>query len=184
MSFRKYAGDYRLENVPGRSGKLRTVAVYKGDGYGFSADDGELRRAKPQLIGCVLLFWLSQLIALSLNTRCARCMWVLMPQAFALLAFGFVTVGVWMLLRARLPMTREYAERMRDRFSGGALMAMLLNGAALIGSLIAAVMFRNELMLPADIIFVVLLALAQAACVLCFVRRSCVEVRVSAAKPE
>lgn len=184
MSFRKYAGDYGLENVPGKSGKLKTVAVYKGAGYEFVSAEGTLSRARPVLAVCAVAFWAAQLLALSLNTRCARCMWMLMPQGFSLLAFGFVTVGVWMLLRAKPPMTREYAERMRDRFSGGALMAMLLNGAALIGALIAAVMFRGELMLPADIIYIIMLAAAQAACVVCFMRRSCLEIRVISKESE
>ena len=177
MSFRKYAGDYRLENVPDKSGKLKTVAVYKGDGYGLSASPEETAAARPVVIACVLLFWAAQFIALMLNTRCARCMWVLMPQGFALLAFGFATVGAWMFLRAKEPMTREYAERMRDRVSGGSFMAMVLNGAALIGSLIAAILYRDELYIPQDVVYIAMLALAQGACVYSFLNRKTAEIR-------
>ncbi len=184
MSFRKYAGDYRLENVTGRSGKLKTVAVYKGDGYAFAASPEELSAVKPVVIACVLLFWAAQFVALLLNTRCARCMWVLMPQAFALLAFGFATVGAWMFLRAQVPMTREYAERMRDRFSGGSFMAMMLNGAALIGAIIAAFLYRDELFIPQDVVYIAMLTLAQGACVYSFINRKTTDVRAIPADGE
>ncbi len=177
MSSRKYANDYRLENIETKSGKLKTVAVYGGASYVFEAGAETLAAAKKQLAGCVLVFWIAQFTALFLNTRCARCMWVIMPQAFALLAFGFVSVAVWMLIRAEDKMTREYAQKTRDRFSGGALMAMLLNGTALIGSLIAAVMFRKELYLPADIFYITLTALAQAVCIFAFIKRDVVKIR-------
>ncbi len=184
MSFRKYAGDYGLENVPGKSGKLKTVAVYKGADYVLESTQEDVRSAKPYLGGCVIIFWLAQLGALSMSTYCARCMWVSMPQAFSLLAFGFATVGVWMLLRAKNPMTREYAERMRDRFTGGSFMAMLLGGAALIGGLLAAALSPERLMLPQDVFYLILLALALAAAVFCFVRRNILSVRVSQEKSE
>lgn len=177
MSFRKYVGDYRLENVPDKSGKLKTVAVYKGDGYDFSASDEEVSAVRPLMIACVLLFWAAQFIALLLNTRCARCMWVLMPQGFSLLAFGFATVGVWMFLRAQVPMTREYAERMRDRFSGGSFMAMMLNGAALIGALIAVFLYRDELNVPHDAVYIAMLFLAQGACICSFLNRRITDIR-------
>lgn len=177
MSSRKYANDYRLENIETKSGKLKTVAVYSGASYMFEASSETLATAKKQLTGCVLVFWIAQFTALFLNTRCARCMWVIMPQAFALLAFGFVSVAVWMLIRAEDKMTREYAQNIYNRFSGGSLMAMLLNGAALIGSLIAAVMFRNELYLPADIFYITLTAVAQAVCIFCFIKRYVVRIR-------
>ncbi|MBE6758508.1 MAG: hypothetical protein E7554_00265 [Ruminococcaceae bacterium] len=177
MSFRKYVGDYRLENVPDKSGRLKTKAVYKGDGYELSASPEDTAAAKPLMIVCVLLFWAAQLVALLLNTRCARCMWVLMPQAFALLAFGFASVGAWMFLRAQAPMTREYAERMRDRFSGGSFMAMILNGAALIGAVIAAFLYKDELFIPQDIVYIAMLTLAQGACVYSFINRKAADVR-------
>jgi len=177
MSFRKYAGDYRLENVPGKSGKLKTVAVYKGDGYGFSAPAEEIAAARPMMIVGVLLFWAAQFTALLLNTRCARCMWVLMPQAFSLLAFGLATVGAWMFLRAKVPMTREYAERMRDRVSGGSFMAMLLNGAALIGAIIAVFLYKDELNIPQDVVYIAMLVLAQGAGVYGFLNRKITDIR-------
>lgn len=177
MSSRKYVNDYRLENVETKSGKLKTVPVYRGSSYVFEAEGETLAAAKKQLAGCVLVFWIAQVTALFLNTRCSRCMWVLMPQAFSLLAFGIASVGVWMLLRADDKMTREYAQKTRDRVSGGTLMGMLLNGTALIGSIIAAVMYRKELKLPADIFYITMLVLAQTACVVSFFRRSAVKIR-------
>lgn len=35
MVSRKYAGDYRLENVKDKNGKLVTKAVYRGEIFGF-----------------------------------------------------------------------------------------------------------------------------------------------------
>lgn len=182
MSSRKYAGDYRLENVPGRSGKLKTVAVYRGAEYFLQFRPELFAALRQQIKIAVGVYWVSQLASFLLNTRLARCAWVVMPQAFSLLPFGYLTVGVMMLMKAQEPMTREYAEKMRDRFSGGSLIASVFCGAAFIGALVGAIILRAELKTASDIIYIILLAISLAACVVCFRGRRCVQIK--AQEPE
>jgi hypothetical protein len=47
---RKYVGDYRLENVPDRRGKLKTVPVYRGPLFRFKAQEKRLAVAKRRLL--------------------------------------------------------------------------------------------------------------------------------------
>ncbi|MBE6753499.1 MAG: hypothetical protein E7559_03980 [Ruminococcaceae bacterium] len=177
MSFRKYAGDYRLENIPDKKGVLKTEVVYRGAYYRFTGSAEELASAKPRLVVGGLLFCIAQIISVTLNTRCARCMWVILPQSFAILAGALMAAGIWTLLRAPERMTREYAEKTHNRINGGSLMAMLLSGAAFISSVISAIVYRAELMLPADIFYIILLFVSALGAAYCFVNRRASAIR-------
>ena len=47
---RKYVGDYRLENVPDRRGKLKTVPVYRGLLFRFKAEESKVKAAKSRCL--------------------------------------------------------------------------------------------------------------------------------------
>ena len=50
MVSRKYASDYRLENIEGKNGKIVTKPVYRGDLFGFLKPTEEIKRLKTIFI--------------------------------------------------------------------------------------------------------------------------------------
>ena len=140
MVSRKYAADYRLENVRDKNGRLKTVAVYKGRYYRFSAKPETVQR-EGRLFA--LLTGLSALLfvgALFLNSALTRQMYVLMPFLFAMLPLGYQTVAVYYILTAPDTFTRERNDKMHDRLAKCTLFVALFSGASLVGSAIACLL--------------------------------------------
>lgn len=170
MISRKYTGDYRLENQTEADGTIKTVPVYRGAYYVFEFE--KKRTYAIRLYGaCALVFWVAVLTGLLLNTRCARSLWVVFPQVLSLLPAGYASVGIWDMIKAPDQMIREKAEHVRDRISGGALAALILASASVIGSGVTAALYWEELILPADAFYIIMQLAAVAALTIMFINR-------------
>lgn len=137
MVNKKYAADYRLENVRDKNGRLKTVAVYKGRYYRFSAEPATVRREGrlyAALTGLSLLLFAAVLF---LNSPLLRQMYVLMPFLFGMLPLGYLTVAVYYILTAPEKFTRERNDKMHDRIAKCTLFLAIFSGASVIGSAIA-----------------------------------------------
>lgn len=137
MVNKKYAADYRLENVRDKHGRLKTVAVYKGPHYAFKAKAETVRRTARLFAWltalCVLLF----AGALCLNSALMRQMYVLMPFLCCMLPLGYLTVAVYYILTVPAQFTRERNDKMHDRIAKTTLFVAIFSGASVGGSLIA-----------------------------------------------
>ena len=169
MASHKYLGDYRLENVE-KNGKLKTVAVYRGRYYRFINPEA-LRKDRTRLIVSAAVFWLAQLVALTVPSDWAHLMFVIMPMVFAMLPFWFASMGIYTAFAVRPPLRRDQAEKVESRFSGGSLIAALLSGASFTGSFVA--FFTHTQAHPAgDVIFALCAAAQTAGAIVCFTARS------------
>ena len=166
MVSRKYAADYRLENVRDKNGRLKTVAVYKGRYYRFSENPETVRR-EGRLFA--LLTGLSVLLfvgALFLNSTLTRQMYVLMPFLFSMLPLGYQVVAVYYILTAPDAFTRERNDKMHDRLAKCTLFVSLFSGASLIGSAIACLVGIVTLDVQGIIFFVAATGLLLSALVM------------------
>ena len=173
MASHKYLKDYRLENVE-KNGKLRTIAVYRGQYYRF-LNPGALRRERVRLLVCTAVFWLCELAALTVRTRFGHYAFVILPMALAMLPFWFASMGVTAALRygsGDQLMKRETAEKLESRFAGGSVIAALFTGASLIGS-VFAFFLAGRVFSAGDAVFVLCAAAQTAAAVACFQTRGC-----------
>ena len=169
MASHKYVGDYRLENVE-KNGKLKTVAVYRGKYYRF-VNPAALSADRVKLLVCAGVFWLAQLIALTLPSDWAHLVFVIMPMVFSLLPFWFVSMGLYTAFIASPPLRSEQAEKVETRFAGGSLIAAALSGASFTGSFVA--FFTHIRIHPVnDVIFAFCAAAQVAAAIVCFMARS------------
>lgn len=170
MSSRKYAGDYRLENVE-RGGKLKAVAVYRGKRYRL-ADRAAFERVMPRLIGLATAFWLAQLIALLLRTQCAHIIYVIMPMVFAMLPFWMACKAIYSAVSGSRGtyFTREQSDKLQSRLAGGSVIAAALTGASFIGTFVYFVS-SGSVPTAADIAFALCTAVQTAAGALCFTQR-------------
>ena len=89
MVSRKYASDYRLENVEGKNGKIVTKPVYRGDLFGFSKSKEEVKRLKVIFIATTIIEWCLYFSSVLINTRAGRALYVSLP----FLAVAFPLLG-------------------------------------------------------------------------------------------
>lgn len=137
---RKYVQDYRLENRMSKDGKVRTVPVYKGDWFDFTADPAAVARAKvtyPALIAAsgVLLLYL-----LIFTNHMGNQWYVVLPAAFSLIFWFFAVLSTYRLLTAKGPVTREHKDKLHDRMAPMTLIFTVLLGLCTVGSVTGIVL--------------------------------------------
>ncbi len=137
MGARKYAGDYRLENVPGRKGKLRTVPVYRGARFRFSSPPERLRSAKRRCLLCHSAASVGLLIPMLLTVEMLRRWYVLLPLVLCLLPAAGLWRSVYRLFTARETVIREHKEQMQEQLAGAGVALMILAGLSLLGQIAA-----------------------------------------------
>lgn len=138
MGIRKYTDDYRLENRPGKNGKLKTVAVYRGDYYDYAQPQEVLTRMKRiygVLSGAAVVFEALLLIFTSLLPGDFRP--AALPMALLLLPMFFTVRAVYTLFTCTAPLIREQADRLGKGLPPGALFQTIL-AFAVFGILLAS----------------------------------------------
>ena len=159
MVARKYLGDYRLENrTDPRTGKIKTVPVYRGPWFAFAADRDTVRRAKRLYTALSALSALLFLLVLFLNAPSGRAIYVMLPFAAMVFPIFFCLAGCQRLLTAREKVTREHADKIQTRFTNCAFMMALLSAISTAGHLLYWFRFGMRLL---DV-----LSLASAAAIL------------------
>ena len=134
MVARKYLEDYRLENrTDPKSGKVKTIPVYRGAWFAFAADERTVRRARrlyPALSAlCAALFLLVMLI----NAPSGHAVYVMLPFAAMVFPIFFCLAGSRRLLLAKDKVTREHADKIQKRFTSSAFMMALFSGISAAG---------------------------------------------------
>ncbi len=133
MVSRKYVGDYRLENVPDRRGKLRTVPVYRGPLFRFKADKKTLDRAKKRSLLLTAAASAALLVTLLLRADILSRVYVVMPLVLAILPAALLWAGLYRLFTAGEAVQRDKSDRIHNRFAGWSVVLMALAGLSLIG---------------------------------------------------
>ena len=142
MVSRRYVGDYRLENVKDKNGKLVTKPVYKGKYYVFEKSAEEVRRGVRTLAACAAVAILTLLTGLLFvgNKGFTAQFYTLIPMVICTLPLAYLCVAVYYLLTSKPPVTRERKEKMSDRVSKCALILLLMAGWNLSGTLLAFIL--------------------------------------------
>ncbi|MBO5077872.1 MAG: hypothetical protein J5584_09795 [Clostridia bacterium] len=142
MVSRRYVGDYRLENVKDKNGKLVTKPVYKGKYYVFEKSAEEAGRGIRSLTACAVLAVLTLVLGLALvgNKGFASQYYTVLPMVICTLPLAYLCVAVYYLLTSKLPVIRERKEKMSDRVAKCSFVTMLLAGWNLSGILLAFVL--------------------------------------------
>ena len=172
---RKYAQDYRLDHVLRPSGRLKTVAVYDGPRFTFTASDARLAQARvwvPLLTGlCSLLtFYL-----LWFSPDVKNVWYAILPACFSVVSLAFVWASVFRFLTAKPPVTRECRDRSGRRFGPACLITAILHGLCAVGSTVY--LFLNAAFGLSQILYALAAALGCAAALTLFLRRGVLAMR-------
>lgn len=115
MVSRKYADDYRLENMETESGKTVTKPVYRGDLFNFSRREEEMLGVRRTFLKTVVIEWLVYFLCLLINCDKTRTAYVSLP----LIAVAFPLLGessiIFLMLKRRNDYKREEKDRISER---------------------------------------------------------------------
>ncbi len=115
MVSRKYAGDYRLENVRNKNGKLVTKAVYRGEIFGFERPEEEVRRTRRIFLVSTVCEWVFLIAFLFINSDKGRVMYVSLPMIAAAFPLLGQSDTVGLLYRKSGEYKREEKDRVTER---------------------------------------------------------------------
>ena len=140
MVSRKYVGDYRLENVPDRRGKLKTVPVYRGPLFRFKAEESKVKAAKRR---CLLLTFLETA--------------AVMPLVLCILPTVLLWMGLYNLFTAGETVPRDRCDRIHNRFAGWSVVLLVLSAFSMIGQITAYIGSSTAENVPVTICTVVIM---------------------------
>ncbi len=135
MVSRKYVGDYRLENVPDRRGKLKTVPVYRGPLFRFSADEKTLKTAKRRVLALTAVLTAALLVTLLLPSELLQRLYVVMPLVLSIIPAMLLWTGVYHLFTAGPAVPRDKCDKIHNRFAGWSVVLTALSALSLFGQL-------------------------------------------------
>lgn len=137
MVSRKYVGDYRLENITDRRGKLKTVPVYRGPLFRFKAEGKTLKIAKRRLLLLTALATAALLVTMLLRSQLLTRIYVVMPLVLSILPAVLLWMGVYNLFTAGESVRRDQSDRIHNRFAGWSVVLIVLSVFSLAGQIIA-----------------------------------------------
>ena len=137
MVSRKYVGDYRLENITDRRGKIKTVPVYRGPLFRFKAEGKTLKIAKRRLLLLTALATAALLVTMLLHSQLLTRIYVVMPLVLSILPAVLLWMGVYNLFTAGESVRRDQSDRIHNRFAGWSVVLIVLSVFSLAGHIIA-----------------------------------------------
>jgi hypothetical protein len=181
MLSKKYVGDYRLENVKDKNGKLVTRPVYKGAWYVFVNGADNVRqetRLIAVLTAAAIVFLAVSLLFYS-NKGFTAQYYTLIPFLVCVFPLMYLCIAVYNLIKVtrRDPVraTREENDKMSDRVAKCTFVMMLLSGWNLCGIVLAYILKlagkETRPVVTGDIVFSLSSALFFAVIVFIFSRR-------------
>ena len=136
MVSKKYTSDYRLENVEGKNGKIVTKPVYRGDLFGFSKSQEEVKRLKSIFVVSTIIEWCLYVFSILINTRAGRAMYVSLP----FLAIAFPLLGqsdaVWTFASTKGDATRMIKDKITEKLVSWIFMVLFFAFCSIIGHIV------------------------------------------------
>ncbi|MBQ0071947.1 MAG: hypothetical protein KBS81_08895 [Spirochaetales bacterium] len=136
MVSRKYASDYRLENVTDKKGRLVTVPVYRGDTFSFERPEDEMKRIKSTFVAFLVLQIVLFFIPLFLNSQSARTIYVSLPylaMAFPLLGEADAVSTFWTLKK---DVRRSEKDKVTEKLVSWVFLTMLFGSFSTLGHIV------------------------------------------------
>ena len=133
MAGKKYISDYILEDrADSKTGRIRSVAVYRGAWYAFVCDEKQLKKTKKHFSVLTLLCVPAFFIPLCVNAPCCHVWYTLFPFVGMLFPV-FYLLRAWIrLLMAKDCVTREHRDKLTNRYSAVSMVLTLFAVAELI----------------------------------------------------
>ena len=133
---RKYTSDYRLENIKDKNGKIVTKPVYRGDLFGFSKSQEEVKRLKSIFVVSTIIEWCLYVFSILINTRAGRAMYVSLP----FLAIAFPLLGqsdaVWTLASTKGDAARMVKDKITEKLVSWVFTVLFFSLCSVVGHIV------------------------------------------------
>ena len=137
MATKKYISDYRMENVlDEKTGKLRTVPVYRGDLYSFISSEEDVKKGTLIFVIATVTAFVVLVATLLVNARCARVIYVSLPVAALVFPVYGCMASMLRLLNVKEQVSREHSDKLAGRYTSSSFFMMLLSGISVIGHIV------------------------------------------------
>ncbi|MBO4326072.1 MAG: hypothetical protein J5950_02230 [Clostridia bacterium] len=146
MLNKKYVGDYRLENMKDKKGKVVTKPVYKGTYYVFEKPADKVRSEVRLIAAFTLLAILFFVLAVAFysNKGFSAQYYTLVPFLVCVFPLLYLAIAAFYLLKSgnspESPVTRERKDKMHERLAKSSFVIMLLSGWNLCGIVLAYIL--------------------------------------------
>ena len=140
MAFRKYAGDYTLQNELDNRGHMRTTAAYTGPQFRYVRETAEsLPRERVTVAAGTVICLAAVLVPLSVNAPVLRHWYAALPLAAALAACFLLAQLSVRLFTEKPPFTRRTADRLTGRLAPCSAAAAALGFVSAVGQAICLI---------------------------------------------
>lgn len=129
----KYADDYRLENVIGKGGKVKTVPVYVGPVYKFSEEERTVRKTKVVLSVLYILAVAFFAVPMCVVTGCMHVFYVSVPLACLVFPGVYGLFALFTILKAKEEVTRQQYDGALPRLTACCVLSMIFSFASVAG---------------------------------------------------
>lgn len=138
MSSKKYANDYRLENVKNKKGKIVTKPIYRGDIYYFEREESVVSKRKITILVFTILEVIIFISALFLNSASGRVVYILLP--YLLVAFPLLGQidGVYTLFNIKSGCTRAEKDKVESKLVSYFFLTMIFSFSSVLGHIVHA----------------------------------------------
>lgn len=167
MNSHKYAIDYRLENIQSGN-KQKTVPVYIGKKYCFSASKEEVRQFIVMLISHTVLSVVFYLLICLLNAPCDHIMYVFLPIMPLLFPLFYLLCTCWILIKHKEFYTRKEHDQVEGRMATSSFLGCVFSALSVIGHI--AYCFKYPVTLK-DLISLAAAVICYVLCLSLFLKR-------------
>lgn len=130
---KKYIKDYGIERQLAPGGKMRAVAVYRGDWFRFSAAPEALKKTRILYLTLSIASTVLIVFLLCTTNWFDNIGYVTLPAALLSIPVLYLCLCTWRIWTAAGPVTREHQEKAQVRMSPTSVFGMALSAVCTAG---------------------------------------------------
>ncbi len=172
----KYAKDYKLENVLGANGRIKTVSVYAGPYFAFKAGAASVKRTRTVCAAMCAAALAAAAVPLFVNTGVVHNYGVVLPFVLGLIPLFNLLAAMYRFIRAGEKVTREHKDKLGGRFLWASAALFVCAGGSMIGQIVWYFGHSAEICF-ADIAVSICTAVLMAAAAVLFLQKKNLEMK-------
>ena len=137
MISRKYVGDYRLENVRDRKGRLVTKPVYRGDIFGFEKSGEKIVKTRRMFIRSTVLEWVILIFSLLINSDKGRVMYISLPLIAVAFPLLYQSDAAALLMKRGGDYKREEKDKVTEKMVAAVFISFFFSLCSSVGHIVS-----------------------------------------------
>ena len=153
---KKYSEDYTLETITDEKGREKEVAVYKGDYFNISFNDGTITDFRKTALLLFAALTILHVSAGFLNNLGMFQFYVAIPYVTAFFPLIYLAAGILHIPKPKQKYQRDEVGLSFERMKTSVMTLLIMLGIGLLGALVFLVFFSSPAQWLKEIIFLAL----------------------------